>query len=505
MSNLAIRVECLGKQYRIGGPRLPYKTLRETVTQAVASPWRGVARLLHGHPRPLAEQAPTIWALREVACEIKRGEVVGLIGHNGAGKSTLLKILSRITTPTTGYAEVHGRVGTLLEVGTGFHPELSGRDNVYLNGAILGMKRADIARRFDEIVAFAEVEQFIDTPVKHYSSGMYLRLAFAVAAHLDSEILLVDEVLAVGDARFQKKCLNKMQDVGQQGRTVLLVSHNLPAITRLCERAILLDGGRVLRDGASPAVVSTYLNAERGTMAARDWLDPATAPGGEVARLRGVRVVTADHRLTDVIDIRRPVGIEITYDVLQSGYVLSPYVDFYTDEGVHAFGAADQDPAWRRRPRPAGRYVSIAWVPGNLLSEGQMYVGVGAATLNPTITQFHERDVVAFQVIDRGEGDSARGDWTGPWGGAVRPLLQWSTPRSPGEHGEAAMTADLPLETSSVAKERKFDVGVSKGPSSRRSDPREAHDQKSAEVGPSPQGSNALSPGPTPPQRTAGL
>ena len=197
-------------------------------------------------------------------------------------------------------------MGSLLEVGTGFHPELTGRENIYLNGAILGMKRVEIRRKFDEIVAFAEIERFIDTPVKHYSSGMYMRLAFAVAAHLEPEILLVDEVLAVGDARFQKKCLNKMQDVGQQGRTVLFVSHNMPAITRLCERAILLDGGRVLQDGPSHRVVSTYLNSEVGTMAVREWPDPATAPGGEVARLRSVRVRTEDGQITDVVDIRRP-------------------------------------------------------------------------------------------------------------------------------------------------------------------------------------------------------
>ena len=262
MGDIALRVEDLSKQYRIGGNREAYKTLRDTFTDVVVSSFRRAGKLLRGRSRRAAELGETFWALKDVSFEIKRGEVVGIIGYNGAGKSTLLKILSRITEPTEGYADIYGRVGSLLEVGTGFHPELTGRENLYLNGAILGMKRAEIARKFDEIVAFAEIERFIDTPVKHYSSGMYMRLAFAVAAHLEPEILLVDEVLAVGDARFQKKCFNKMQDVGQQGRTVLFVSHNMPAITRLCQRAILLDGGRVLQDGPSHQVVSAYLNSE---------------------------------------------------------------------------------------------------------------------------------------------------------------------------------------------------------------------------------------------------
>jgi lipopolysaccharide transport system ATP-binding protein len=431
MGDIALRAEALSKLYRLGGSREAYKTLRDTLSDAVVAAWRRAGKLVQGRGAGAAERDDTLWALKDVAFEIKRGEVVGIIGRNGAGKSTLLKIFGRITEPTEGYVDIYGRVGSLLEVGTGFHPELTGRDNIYLNGAILGMKRVEIGRKFDEIVAFAEIERFIDTPVKHYSSGMYMRLAFAVAAHLEPEILLVDEVLAVGDARFQRKCLNKMHDVGQQGRTVLFVSHNMPAITRLCERAILLDGGRVQQDGPSHRVVSTYLNAEVGTMAVREWPDPATAPGGEVARVRSVRVRTADGQTTEAVDIRQPIGIEMQYDVRRSGYVLSPYYDFYNEENVHVFAAADLDPTWRRRPRPAGRYVSTAWIPGNLLSEGTLLVGVGLATMHPTVTQFQERDVVAFQVIDTLDGDSARGDWTGPWGGAVRPLLQWTTQCSP--------------------------------------------------------------------------
>jgi len=252
MSEIAIKVEHLGKRYKIGKQRVRYKSLRESLVSALSVP----LRRLQGQ----SDKEDTIWALQDVSFEIKQGEVVGIIGRNGAGKSTLLKILSRITKPTTGRAEIYGRVGSLLEVGTGFHPELTGRENIYLNGAILGMTRREIDRKFDEIVAFSEMEQFLDTPVKHYSSGMYVRLAFAVAAHLEPEILVVDEVLAVGDAQFQKKCLGKMGDVAQSGRTVLFVSHNMAAIQRLCEYSIWLDNGRIMMFGNTPHVLDSYLS-----------------------------------------------------------------------------------------------------------------------------------------------------------------------------------------------------------------------------------------------------
>jgi lipopolysaccharide transport system ATP-binding protein len=264
MNRIAIRVTGLSKQFRIGQVEY-YRTLRDTLAHAAALPWRIARLLLHPNGRTRSEPR-TIWALQDVSFEIPRGEVVGVIGANGAGKSTLLRILSRITEPTTGEAAIHGRVGSLLEVGTGFHPELSGRENIYLNGAILGMKRAEIQRRFDEMVAFAEVEKFVDTPVKHYSSGMYLRLAFSVAAHLDPEILLVDEVLAVGDMAFQSKCLGRMGQVAGQGRTVLLVSHQLNQIRRLCKQCAWLDGGRLAQLGPTADVISAYearMNAGR--------------------------------------------------------------------------------------------------------------------------------------------------------------------------------------------------------------------------------------------------
>src|SRR5579862_4675497 len=294
MSRTVIQVEGLGKRYRIGQPR-QHNALSHVIGDAIRAP----LRLLSGNSKvPSASSngnkdpnksgnggSPYLWALKDINFEVKEGEVVGLIGRNGAGKSTLLKILARVTRPTEGHAELHGRIGTLLEVGTGFHPELTGRENVFMSGAVLGMRAAEIRRKFDEIVAFSEVERFLDTPLKHFSSGMQVRLAFAVAAHLEPEILFVDEVLAVGDAAFQKKCLGKMREVANQGRTILFVSHNVSAITRLCTRVIWLEGGTIAKDGPTYEVMNTYLQSELSTSASRVW-DSANAPGDGVVRLR---------------------------------------------------------------------------------------------------------------------------------------------------------------------------------------------------------------------------
>lgn len=264
MVNTAIHVEKLGKRYNIGANQKTYNRFGEQVVDALTGPIRRFGNLLRGQPGAVTGLHETIWAVKDVTFTIKQGEVVGVIGRNGAGKSTLLKILSNITEPTEGYADIYGRISSLLEVGTGFHPELTGRENVYLNGAILGMKKREIDRKFDQIVEFAEIDQFIDTPVKHYSSGMYVRLAFSVAAHLETEILLVDEVLAVGDIAFQKKCLGKMDDVAHQGRTVLFVSHNMGVIQKLCTRGIFLDKGGVAADGPISDVVDVYLRILEG-------------------------------------------------------------------------------------------------------------------------------------------------------------------------------------------------------------------------------------------------
>jgi lipopolysaccharide transport system ATP-binding protein len=431
MSDIAIKCQGLSKQYRIGRQD-PYKTLREVLSDTVLTPLRYLSASFRNDNSALGTtlselQTATIWALDSVSFEIRRGEAVGIIGRNGAGKSTLLKLLSRIIKPTKGSAEIHGRVASLLEVGTGFHSELTGRENIYLNGAILGMRNAEITRKFDEIVAFAEVEKFIDMPVKHYSSGMHARLAFAVAAHLEPEILLVDEVLAVGDARFQRKCLNKMDGVAQQGRTVLFVSHNMPAVTRLCPRTILLDEGRVLRDGLSHEVAGAYLGSNLGTAAAREWPESTKAPGNDIVRLCAVRVCGEGGQVSEVVDIRRSVSIEMEFEVLMEGHFLVPNYSFYNEEGLYVFGALEHDTAWQRRPRPRGRYVSTAWVPGNLLSEGTLIIGAAVSTLDPLVVHFYERDVVAFQVVDTIDGNSARGDYGGPMPGVVRPLLRWTS------------------------------------------------------------------------------
>ncbi len=288
----AIRAENLAKLYRIGVKQKTRDSLGQVIIDFITSPlenyrkYRSLYVFNDIDTTKPSIATDTIWALRDISFEVKRGEALGIIGRNGAGKSTLLKILSRITPPTLGRLEIRGRISSLLEVGTGFHNELTGRENVYLNGTILGMKKTEVDAKFDEIVDFSGVERFLETPVKRYSSGMKVRLAFAVAAHLEPDILIVDEVLAVGDAAFQRKCLNKMQDVEQEGRTVLFVSHNMLAITRLCQRAILLDEGRIVGDGVSHKVVSDYLGAGQRTTAAREWRDPSTAPGDKVARLR---------------------------------------------------------------------------------------------------------------------------------------------------------------------------------------------------------------------------
>lgn len=423
MGRPIIKVENLGKRYRIGGSKAAYTTLRERIVGAAAAPWRSLRTNVKD------EDESTLWALKDVNFEVEPGEVVGIIGHNGAGKSTLLKIMTQITTPTTGAFELYGRVASLLEVGTGFHNELTGRENVYLNGAILGMTRNEIKTRFDQIVAFSEVEKFIDTPVKFYSSGMMIRLAFSVAAHLEPEILIVDEVLAVGDVAFQRKCLNKMQETHEQGRTVLFVSHNMQAVTRLCSRCLLLDGGRVVQDGPAGQVVGRYLKSDAGTQAERQWTDAASAPGNEVVRLLRVRAHDKAGHTVDVIDIRKPIAIEMTYEVLQSGSTLTPTCILYNDEGICVFATTDLDAHWRTQGRAPGCYSSTVWIPANFLAEGNHFVTAAAGSYSPLRIHFNERDTISFLVIDTLEGDSARGDIPGEFPGVVRPLLEWKTER----------------------------------------------------------------------------
>src|SRR6266404_5003094 len=416
-----VKVQNISKQYQIGGLDAGYQTFRETFAKALARP----IRRFRGAEREAGE---SIWALKDIDFNVQEGEILGLIGHNGAGKSTLLKILSRITTPTTGRTEVRGRIGSLLEVGTGFHPDLTGRENVFMNGTILGIRRAEIARRFDEIVAFSEIEKFIDTPVKWYSSGMYLRLAFSVAVHLDSEVLAMDEVLAVGDVGFQQKCLDKMHEIRNQGRTILFVSHSMAAVTRLCQRVILFDKGQIISDGSPAEVVNSYLGENWHVTAERQWLNSHEQPGNSIVKLVKVRARTDDGVTAESVNIRRPVGIELTYDVLQPGHALIPKVELINEDGVHVFATHDIGERWRRETRLPARYVSTVWIPGNFLSGGNLRVDASVMSHYPeTVTHVHVSGVAAFQVLDIGEGQSARGDYRGPIPGAVRPLLNWET------------------------------------------------------------------------------
>ena len=424
MSESIISVEDLSKCYMIGRQAEKGDGLRHALERAVRSPF---AKWRSESPSKRAK-TEEFWALRDINLEIKQGEVVGFIGRNGAGKSTLLKILSRITEPTRGRIRLRGRVSSLLEVGTGFHPELTGRENIFLNGAILGMGRLEIKRKFNEIVAFADLEKFLDTPVKRYSSGMYVRLAFAVAAHLEPEILIVDEVLAVGDAEFQKKCLQKMDDVGHTGRTVLFVSHNMQAVTRLCSRCVLIHEGQVELDGQSSQVANAYLNSGATTSAAREWPDVASAPGDEVVRLCAVRIRSGKGEVVDTTDIREPVGIELEYEILAPGYKFLPHFSLRNQDGTMLFVAVDMDPAWRGRRRPPGRYVSTGWIPGNLLAEGSIYVQAVLMTLDPEVVRAVVEEAVAFRVVDDlSATDTARGDYMKPMPGLMRPLLEWTT------------------------------------------------------------------------------
>ncbi len=440
---VAIKLENLSKCYRIGLKEDMHDTFAKSLFSFIRSPLKNFRKYRSLYKfddlKPDQDNSPSdiVWALRDVSFEVKKGEVVGIIGMNGAGKSTLLKILTRITDPTSGHATIRGRVSSLLEVGTGFHPELTGRENIYLNATILGMRKKEVDRKFDGIVDFSGVEKFLDTPVKRYSSGMRVRLAFAVASQLEPEILLIDEVLAVGDAQFQKKCLNKMEEVGEHGRTVLFVSHNMSAITRLCSRAVLLDSGGVIADGPSHEVVRKYLDAGMGMTAAREWPDLSKAPGDDVVRLRAVRVRDEEGQISEVIDIRRKIGIEMEFEVLKPGHILLPFYNIINDEGLKIFSTVDLTPEWRDRSRPKGCYTSTAWIPGNLLSEGTLYIGPSVKTTAQLQgIRFYEPDAIAFHVVDTLDGNSARGDYVGRMSGAIRPMLKWDTQFTPAQSND---------------------------------------------------------------------
>jgi lipopolysaccharide transport system ATP-binding protein len=412
--NNAIRVDDLGKRYRIGGMPSGYRTLRD----ALASSLR---RLSRREPPPSTD---TIWALRHINFNVERGQVLGIIGRNGAGKSTLLKLLSRVTDPTEGKAEIYGRVGSLLEVGTGFHPELTGRENIYLNGAILGMKRAEIERKFDEIVDFAEVRKFIDTPVKRYSSGMYLRLAFGVAAHLEPEILVVDEVLAVGDAEFQRKCLGKMSDVAHEGRTVLFVSHNMSAILRLTEETIVLDKGQIVMRGPTPEAVDFYMTSEMARSGERRWEPGDDYQVNNPFHPLAIRVLDSQGRVADRVLSSEDFSVEFEYELQEELTGLRVGMYLATSRGEQVFTSFDTDnPETYERltDRRKGHYISKCRIPLDLLNGGVFVLGVNASSFRIR-SYFTDEHALTFTVDPTGAPGS---QWAEPRRGPIRPALNW--------------------------------------------------------------------------------
>jgi lipopolysaccharide transport system ATP-binding protein len=420
----AIRAENLSKRFQLGARQFGnYRTLRESLAGAVRGPWDRLRAGFRNNRQgpPAAKDPATLWALEGVSFEVQHGEVVGLIGRNGAGKSTLLKILSRVTEPTHGRVSLRGRVGSLLEVGTGFHPELTGRENIYLNGSILGMSRREISRKFDEIVAFAEMERFLDTPVKRYSSGMYVRLAFAVAAHLDLEILLVDEVLAVGDMEFQKKCLARMGRIAEGGRTVVFVSHNLGLIHRLCSRTILLRKGKLDAQGPTADIIREYLRESQKCQG--HWKRSEPKPAGKEVYLQAARVLGEDGNVTGVVQSDEDFTIAIDYEVLTPTPNFEVAIGLRNSEGVNIVVSLDSDTAhWSGRNRPAGSYRSTCRIPRRLLAPGTYFLTFSAHVINQ---QTHEIqfDAMAFEVAETGCIRTKRNDRRNA---VIMPVFDWT-------------------------------------------------------------------------------
>lgn len=419
--NPVIKIENLSKRYLIGHQLSePYATLRETFVQKSK---HLTHKLMHPKKSSFEEgKKEVIWALKNISLEVKKGEKVAIIGRNGAGKTTLLKILSRITEPTNGRVSLRGRVASLLEVGTGFHNELTGRENIFLNGAILGMSNRDIKKKFDEIIAFSEVEKFLDTPMKRYSSGMSVRLAFAIAAHLEPEILLVDEVLAVGDYQFQKKCLGKMGDIASEGRTILFVSHNMAAVKNLCDRAVHIQEGEIIQTGEVDPVISQYLKTAVSTSLEQSWAE-TEAPGNEIVKLKRVKIVPVDVSQRESINVTTPLNFEFEYWNYKPGVRLMLYFLLFNLEGTCVFASTTSDePHWDGKEFPKGLFRSICHVPGNLLNDGTYRVKlVFAKDISDRF--FRLENTLTFDVHDIERKES----WIEKWPGAVRPKLKWET------------------------------------------------------------------------------
>lgn len=407
-----IEIQNLGKQYRLS-TQAPYASLRDWITGSVKT-------ILNSK-----KETGKFWALENINLDVMAGDRIGIIGRNGAGKSTLLKIISRITPPTTGHATIRGRVGSLLEVGTGFHPELTGRENIFLNGSILGLKKAEIIKHFDEIVDFSGVAQFIDTPLKFYSSGMQLRLAFSVAAHLDPEILLIDEVLAVGDLEFQRKCIGKMEEVSKKdGRTILFVSHNMDSIRKFCPVTILLNEGKIIGKGNTETVIGEYVSKHLQTKAEMTWEEGIRSQNQEVS-LSKVYLHNADHQAFSRFDTTEKIGVTLEYEVLKDDAVFTHGINVYNQENMNIFNSHDVTSPLRTEKRKKGRYRATAWIPGNLLPEGLFSVGVALFLPNPVDILVHKQEALVFEVFTDFSKLSARGNYADEFPGVVRPLIQW--------------------------------------------------------------------------------
>ena len=429
MKQLAIKAENISKQYRLG--EVGTGTLSHDLNRfwsKIRGKENPYLKIGESNDRSQKGTSEYVWSLKDINFQIEQGDAVGIIGKNGAGKSTLLKLLSKVTKPTTGNFKVNGRIASLLEVGTGFNPEMTGRENIYLNGAILGMRRQEITRKFDEIVAFSGVERYIDTPVKRYSSGMYVRLAFAVAAHLESEILIVDEVLAVGDAEFQKKCLGKMGDVSKgEGRTVLFVSHNIDAVTKLCNSAMFLKNGNLLDFGNTEKIITNYLNYEN-ILTSKTQYSSVDAPGSETVILLETHVVNENFNNKSDFFINEKIGIKITVQVLQQTDDLVFGLNLYNYKEVHILSSHQKN---GNAKYEKGIYQTTVWFPSNILAEGIHYCGVAAMSYRGIFrVHFHDINKFKFNVVDIQDQYTARGNYTGEFPGVIRPVLNWEEIKS---------------------------------------------------------------------------
>lgn len=407
-----ISVENLSKKYDINFKKDTHKTFRDSISDIFNPSVKTIGSFAN-------RKKEEFFALENINFNVSEGETVGIIGSNGAGKSTLLKILSRITYPTSGKVRIRGRVASLLEVGTGFHPELTGRENIYLNGVILGMSKKEINKRFDDIVEFAGIQKFLDTPVKKYSSGMYVRLAFSVAAHMDTDVLLIDEVLAVGDLAFQQKCLDKIDNITKDSKkTVLFISHNMTAVNSICSKCLYLKNGKILFFGNTKRAIDTYLGDELRIKTELEWRK--NRPGDDVAVLCSARIIDTNKKVVGVVNMHDEFGVEFEYEVRQRGYCPTPVLHVFTSKGELVFLSSQTT---NENNKKIGKFRAIAWIPGNLLNEGVYYLGLALTTINPRKRHFFEKNALIFEVVE--DISLREGNYSHKIPGIIRPKISW--------------------------------------------------------------------------------